>query len=37
MLKTALSALARHYRPPTPASRPRLLHWGTEDYRPKIA
>lgn len=36
MLKTALSALARHYRPPAPATQPRLLHWGTEDYRPRI-
>lgn len=36
MLKTALSALARHYRPPAPAARPRVLHWGTEDYRPRI-
>lgn len=36
MLKTALSALVRHYRPPAPATQPRLLHWGTEDYRPRI-
>ncbi|HHZ07173.1 MAG TPA: hypothetical protein GX405_00155 [Rhizobiales bacterium] len=36
MLKTALSALARHYRPPAPARKARVLHWGTEDYRPRI-
>ncbi len=36
MLKTALSALARHYRPPASATRARLLHWGTQDFRPRI-
>lgn len=36
MLKTALSALARHYRPPVPATQARVLHWGTADYRPRI-
>lgn len=36
MLKTALAALARHYRPPAPAKGPRMLHWGTEDFRPRI-
>jgi hypothetical protein len=40
MLKTALGALSRHYRPPAPRSdrslRP-LLHWGAEDYRPRIS
>ena len=36
MLKTALSALARHYRPPAPAAQARVLHWGTADYRPRI-
>ena len=37
VLKSALSALARHYEP-NPASRARepLLHWGTDDYRPTI-
>ncbi len=39
VLKTGLSALARHYAPPRgmeswPASRP-ILHWGTADYRPR--
>ncbi len=36
MLKTALSALARHYRPPAPATQARVLHWGAADYRPRI-
>jgi hypothetical protein len=40
MLKTALGALSRHYRPPVPrrdgGPRP-LLHWGAEDYRPRIS
>jgi hypothetical protein len=37
VLKTALGSLSRHYDPrPSAASRPRLLHWGTEDYRPRI-
>ncbi|CAG0994915.1 MAG: hypothetical protein F9K19_20080 [Rhizobiaceae bacterium] len=36
MLKTALSTLARHYRPPASAQKARLLHWGAEDYRPRI-
>jgi hypothetical protein len=37
ILKTALAALDRHYHP-APASRrtPRILHWGTEGYRPEI-
>lgn len=39
VLKTALGALSRHYRPQTArretGARP-LLHWGSEDYRPKI-
>jgi hypothetical protein len=33
MLKTALSALDRHYRPSTGGCR-RVLHWGVADYRP---
>lgn len=40
MLKTALGALSRHYRPPATrreGSPRRLLHWGTEDYRPSIS
>lgn len=37
ILKTALAALDRHYRPPTASPRPSpVLHWGSEDYRPKI-
>lgn len=36
MLKTALAALARHYRPPAPAVATRVLHWGAQDYRPRI-
>lgn len=35
VLKTALGVLARHYAPPSKATRPaRPLHWGSEDYRP---
>lgn len=40
MLKTGLSALARHYRmraPHAAGARPPVLHWGAEDYRPTIA
>jgi hypothetical protein len=34
VLKTALAALSRHYRPP---ARPRhILHWGAEGYRPTL-
>jgi len=36
VLKTALCALDRHYRPAT-ASRGKLLHWGSTDYRPRLA
>lgn len=37
ILKTALAALDRHYRPPTasPGHSP-VLHWGSDGYRPKI-
>jgi hypothetical protein len=39
VLKSALGALSRHYAPQCPerqrATR-RVLHWGSEDYRPKI-
>jgi hypothetical protein len=38
VLKTALGVLARHYDPA--AGRParhRPLHWGSEDYRPKMS
>jgi hypothetical protein len=37
VLKAALGALDRHYRPPArTAARPAVLHWGSEDYRPEI-
>ncbi len=40
VLKTALGALARHYEPQTrrqsETGRP-ILHWGAQDYRPKMA
>ena len=39
VLKSALAALARHYEPPPrPAGgdKPPILHWGAEDYRPRI-
>jgi hypothetical protein len=37
VLKTALSALARHYDPPRKANgRPRYLHWGAADFRPTM-
>lgn len=35
VLKTALSALDRHYRP-SAKPRGRLVHWGSADYRPRI-
>jgi hypothetical protein len=37
MLKSALGALSRHYERPK-GKRPhrRVLHWGTEDYRPEL-
>jgi hypothetical protein len=40
VLKLALSSLARHYglsaSAAAPEGRARLLHWGTDDYRPNI-
>ncbi|MDH6230084.1 hypothetical protein M2281_000656 [Mesorhizobium soli] len=39
VLKTALGALSRHYEPARSANvrRPaRMLHWGSEDYRPRM-
>jgi len=37
VLKTALGALARHYRPPASAKAHRpVLHWGAEDFRPAM-
>jgi hypothetical protein len=35
VLKSGLAALARHYDPGA-GRRRAALHWGTEDYRPKI-
>lgn len=40
VLKTALGVLARHYFPGEDGPRsikPQTLHWGAEDYRPKVA
>lgn len=41
VLKSALGALARHYEPSRDSgacskTRPTILHWGTQDYRPAI-
>ncbi|WP_457301436.1 DUF6456 domain-containing protein [Phyllobacterium sp. P5_D12] len=37
ILKTALAVLDRHYHPPALARRKmRIIHWGTEDYRPEV-
>lgn len=37
MLKSALGVLARHYNPGGAARRDRkVLHWGAEDYRPRL-
>jgi len=37
VLKTALGVLSRHYNPAAGRSaRHRPLHWGTDDYRPKV-
>jgi hypothetical protein len=35
VLKTALAALARHYEP-SRSGRHKVLHWGAEDYRPRM-
>lgn len=38
VLKTALGVLSRHYNPAAGRSvRHRSLHWGSEDYRPKMS
>jgi hypothetical protein len=38
VLKTALGVLSRHYNPAAGrAARHRPLHWGTDDYRPKMS
>ncbi len=35
ILRTALAVLDRHYHPAAPSrNRPRIIHWGSEDYRP---
>ncbi len=36
MLRTALLSLSRHYHPPLQSRRPRMEHWGTQDYRPEL-
>jgi hypothetical protein len=36
MLKSALAALARHYERPARQHSHRVLHWGTDDYRPRL-
>jgi hypothetical protein len=36
MLRTALMALSRHYKPPAPSRRSRVEHWGAEGYRPEL-
>jgi len=36
MLRTALLALSRHYNPQPSSRRPRMQHWGTDDYRPEL-
>ena len=36
MLKSALGALGRHYEPPRRQYPHRVLHWGTDDYRPRL-
>ncbi|WP_246727683.1 DUF6456 domain-containing protein [Chelativorans sp. Marseille-P2723] len=36
VLKTALSALSRHYEPQALSRSQTILHWGAEDYRPRM-
>jgi hypothetical protein len=36
MLKSALGALSRHYEPPRRQHPHRVLHWGADDYRPRL-
>jgi hypothetical protein len=36
VLKTALSALARHYAPERRRGDRRIVHWGAADYRPPL-
>lgn len=37
LLKAALGVLARHYAPQGGERPRRILHWGTNDYRPRVA
>ena len=37
VLKSALGVLARHYSPMQRPSREPVLHWGAEDYRPRLS
>ncbi|MGN6466246.1 MAG: DUF6456 domain-containing protein [Rhizobiaceae bacterium] len=36
MLKSALGALGRHYERPLRQRSHRVLHWGADDYRPRL-
>lgn len=36
MLKSALGVLARHYNPHPASAGRKVLHWGAEDYRPRM-
>jgi hypothetical protein len=36
MLKSALAALSRHYEPQRERRPRRVLHWGADDYRPRL-
>lgn len=36
MLKSALSALSRHYEPQRRGNRTTILRWGAADYRPEL-
>ncbi|MEO3387863.1 DUF6456 domain-containing protein [Mesorhizobium sp. CAU 1741] len=36
VLKSALSALARHYEPQARQAERQVLHWGADDYRPSL-
>ncbi len=36
VLKTALGALSRHYKPAAAGKSRKVLHWGSDDYRPEL-
>jgi hypothetical protein len=36
VLKAALGVLSRHYNPKAAPKAPKVVHWGTEDFRPAI-